>query len=208
MRDSHSPFGSTLSTETALGPRDAIAQSVEARESSRISRLHRTLQALLDTTRANPPASVVAYDQLLGAILDAVMIASEAHMGNLQLVDSVEDALRIRVHRGFGPDFLRFFGLVPHGAYACGLAFAKGEPFVVESIQSNPLYSGESLRQISAADIQACQSLPLIHEGWALGVISVHYRSTHIPLRNRETFASTARLIAEIVAVGLPRELR
>lgn len=204
MSNSESPFPPPGS-ESALGPRVAIAQSIEAREASRTQRLHRTLQALLDTTVANPPASVAAFEQLLGSILDAVMIASEAHMGNLQLVEPSGEALRIRVHRGFGPEFLRFFNVVPHGAYGCGSALSQGGAVVVDDVTASPLFDGESLRQMTAAHIKSVQSLPLVHQGHTLGVISVHYNSGGISPRSRETFASTAALIASIVAAGSRR---
>lgn len=202
---SESPFKSHLSTDTVPDLRNVIAQSAEVREASRSQRLQRMLQALLDTTLANPPATTTAFEQLLGSILDAVMIATEAHMGNMQLVDPGSQALRIRVHRGFSPAFLQFFGTVPHGAYVCGVAFAQGGPLVVEDIVASGLYEGEALRQVIAANIKGVQSLPLVHQGRPLGVISVHYHSGGIPPRSRETFASTATLIAAIVAAGSVR---
>ena len=202
MTNSNSPFKPRASTEVVPGLRDVIAQSVEAREASRSRRLHRTLQASLDATLANPPATVAALDQLLGSVLDSVMIAGDAHMGNLQILDPVSQALRIRVHRGFSSAFLDFFNAVHHGAYACGTAFATGDPVVVEDVVSSGLFAGEALRQMMAANIKAVQCLPLIHQGRPLGVISVHYHSGGIPLRNREPFASAATLIAAIVAAA------
>jgi hypothetical protein len=202
VSDSQSPFSSNQAAGIALGPRDAIAQSVEARESSRLQRLHRTLTALLNTTRVNPPTSAPAFDQLLGSILDAVMIASEAHKGNLQLVDPDTDSLRIRVHRGFSQEFLRFFNAVQHDSFVCGTSFARGTPVVVEDVDASGLFEGDSLALMKAANINAVQSLALIHQGRKLGVISVHYHFRGIPLRSREMFASTSTLIAEIVAAA------
>lgn len=193
--------------DVSLNPRHAIAQSVEARETSRIGRLHRTLGALLESTCVNPPVAGDAFDQLLGTILDAVMDASQAHMGNLQLFDPVTQSLRIRVHRGFSPEFVTFFNSVQHGTLACGTAFARGEPVVVENVESSPLFTPETLRVVTAAGVRAVQSLALINRGRKLGVISVHYRSPTIALRNREAFASTATLIAEIVAAGSPARI-
>lgn len=200
--NSESPFKSQVSIDAGPGLRNVIAQSAEVREASRSQRLQRMLQALLDTTQANPPATVAAFDQLLGSVLDAVMIATEAHMGNLQLIDANSQSLRIRVHRGFSPAFLQFFNSVHSGAFACGTAFAQGGPVVVEDVSTSPLFEGDALRQMTAANIKGVQSLALVHEGTPLGVISVHYHAGGVPARSRETFASTATLIAAIVAAG------
>jgi GAF domain-containing protein len=196
VSDSKSPFNPRQASA-------AIAQSIETRESSRVQRLHRTLQALRDTTRVNPPASGAAVDQLLGSILDAVMIASEADMGNIQLLDPAAETLRIRVHRGFPPEFIQFFNHVHHGAYSCGTALAQGRPVVVDDVGNSPLFGGESLRQMMFAQIKACQSVALINDGRRFGVLSVHYRAAGIPQRSRETFASTAGMIAEIAGAAI-----
>ena len=189
-----------------LAAREVIAQSVEARETSRTQRLHRALQALLDATRANPPANEVARDRLLGQILDALIAATEAHMGNLQLCDPRTHTLRIRVERGFSPAFLHHFDSVHEGLASCGAALQRGEPVVVDDVSVSPLYPPASKRAMAAEGIAAVQSLPLQHEGRKLGVVSVHYRRPQIAPHSRDAFASTATVLAQIVAASDPAE--
>src|SRR6478735_8511799 len=113
MEDKHRQIVTSI---PPFDPRDAVAQSIVARESSRALRLHRTLETMLDLARINPPESTAAFDHFLGTILDAVLISTQAPMGNLQLFDSRSKCLRIRAHRGFKAPFLEFFAEVHDGA--------------------------------------------------------------------------------------------
>ncbi len=184
--------------------RQAISQSANAREDSRVTRLRRTLEALLLSARSHPPADATAFNQLLETVLEAVMLAAEAPMGNLQLRDEQTGALVIRVHRGFKTDFLRFFNAVHDGEAACGAAFAKGGPEIVENVAVSPLYSPGARQAMLTAEARAVQSLALVANGRKLGVVSVHYETPGIAGRSREAFAAAAPLIAQVVATGLP----
>lgn len=192
-----------VASNPPIGPGEAISQSVVARESSRATRLDRTLRTLLDLTRSNPPQNETQLDHLLATILDALMVATEAPMGNLQLFDPTSRSLRIRVHRGFASAFLTFFDSVHAGA-ACSVAFAKGAPEIVDDVATSPLFTPESRRAMLEARALSVQSLALIAGNRKLGVVSVHYRSQGVPVLQREAFASAAALIAQVVAAGMP----
>jgi GAF domain-containing protein len=102
--------------------------------------------------------------------------------------------------------FLHFFGQVSEGAAACGYAFAKGEPQVVEDVASSPLFSSAA-RQVMLEDhALAVQSLALVTPAGKLGVVSVHYAAPGIPAHRREAFANSAPLIARLVEAGLRAE--
>jgi hypothetical protein len=196
-----------VASNPPIAPQEAISQSVVARETSRATRLDRTLRTLLDLTRSNPPQSEAQLDHLLATILDALMVATEAPMGNLQLFDPASQSLRIRVHRGFGSGFLTFFDSVHAGA-ACSAAFAKGVPQIVDDVATSPLFTAESRRAMLEARALSVQSLALIAGTRKLGVVSVHYHRPGVPLLQREAFASAAALIAQVVAAGIPERTR
>jgi len=203
MEETRNPFEPRSDSRTPTAARQAIAQSVVTRESSRATRLHRTLETLLSLTQFNPPATTAALDQLLATILDALLLATEAPKGNLQLFDPVVQALRIRAQRGFSPAFLEFFDQVHEGSAACGTAFAKGQPEVVDDVATSPLFSPSARQALLDDGVQAVQSLALVTSVGKLGVVSVHYTSPGIPAHKREAFANAAPLIARLVEAGL-----
>ena len=203
MEVTKNPFESHPDKRPPLGVRESIAQSVVTRESSRAARLQRTLETLLSLTAYKPPTTPSAFDHLLSTILDALLLATEASKGNLQLFDPVAQALTIRAHRGFSPAFLQFFSQVHDGSAACGCAFAKGEPEVVDDVASSPLFS-PAARQVMLDDhARAVQSLVLVTSVGKLGVVSVHYSHPGIPAHRREAFANSAPLVARLVEAGL-----
>jgi GAF domain-containing protein len=201
MDDKHSRF---VDSNPPVDPRDVIAQSVVARESSRALRLHRTLETMLELTRSNPPATSAALDNLLDTILGALLIATEAPMGNIQLFDPVTQRLRIRAHRGFKPVFLNFFAEVHDGA-ACASAFANGRPEVVDDVATSPLFTPASRRAVLDAGVRAVQSLALTAGDRKLGVVSIHYGAAGISAPRREAFAAAAPLVARVVEAALQR---
>jgi GAF domain-containing protein len=203
MEETNNPFAPRPDSKSPLGAREIIAQSVVMRESSRAARLHRTLEMLLSLTESNPPATTAAQDQLLATILDALLLATEAPMGNLQLFDPATQVLRIRVQRGFSPAFLKFFDQVHEGSCACGCAFAKGQPEVVDDVASSPLFSAAARQAILDDHARAVQSLALVTPARKFGVVSVHYPTPGIPSHKREAFANAAPLVARLVEAGL-----
>ena len=206
METTKNPFEFPPGSQDPLGVRERIAQSVVTRESSRAARLQRTLETLLVLTQSNPPATPIAFEHFLATILDALLLATEASKGNLQLFDPVDQTLHIRVQRGFSPGFLQFFSRVQDTSAACGLAFAKGGPEVVEDIAISPLFSSAARQAILDADVRAVQSLALVTTAGKLGVVSVHYPRPSIPVHRREAFANSAPLVARLVEAGLRAE--
>jgi len=199
MEEMHSQ---SVASNPPFDPRDALAQSVLTRESSRALRLHRTLETMLDLTRSNPPGSPAVFDHFLDTILDALLVSAEAPMGNLQLFDPASGSLRIRAHRGFEAPFLEFFADVHDGA-ACASAFARGEPVVVDDVAVSTLFTPESRGVALAAGVRAVQSLALTAGDKRLGVVSIHYSSPGISQHHREAFATAAPLVARLVEAGL-----
>ena len=139
---------------------------------------------------------------MLPQILDAVMAATDAPMGNIQLVE--RDALRIRAHAGFAADFLGFFAEVRDAHSACGVAFQSGAPIVVENVEQSEIYSEPARRAMLNAGARAVQSLALTGpRAQQLGVISVHYSSHGISRVRQEAFAACGDHIARTVALCL-----
>jgi PAS domain S-box-containing protein len=117
-------------------------------------------------------------DEALAATIDVL----GADMGNIQLLSSGENFLRIVADQGFDQEFLdRFRAVCPEEGTSCGRAFRTGAVVVIEDIELD-----EGLAPYRAivrdAGFRAVVSAPLINRrGEVLGILSAHFRSPHRP---------------------------
>jgi PAS domain S-box-containing protein len=124
------------------------------------------------------------FDECLRQILDAAIAITGADKGNIQLLDSKSDTLRIAVQRGFEKPFLEFFSAVHDGAgAACGAALQSADRVVVEDVARSEIFVGTpSLPVMLAAGARAVQSTPLrSSNGAVMGMISTHFARPHRP---------------------------
>jgi GAF domain-containing protein len=122
-------------------------------------------------------------------------------LGNIQLFNRETGALSIVTQRGFGLDFLEYFGVVgKQDECACGRAMRSREPIVIADVNTDPGFAVH--REIAAAaGFRAVQSTPLIsRDGAFLGVMSTHFRSAHsLSTAELRTFEAHARRTANMI---------
>lgn len=172
------------------------------RESSRAIRLRLRVERILRNSRAEPPRRYGSATSLLDELLEAVTECCGAPMGDIQLFDASSDCLRIRVHKGLKPSFLKFFAEVKDGT-AWHRAFAQGTQVAVEDVSESPVFSAAARNAMLSAGVMSVQSLALrTSSSRHLGVISVHYPRIGIPRARREILAERAPGISEVVEMA------
>src|SRR5262249_29643062 len=78
---------------------------------------------------------------LLDDTLTAVMAATRAERGNVQMMDPRTRTLRIVAHRGFDADFLEFFaGVRAEGS--CGKALLLRRRVIVPDVTTHRIFAG------------------------------------------------------------------
>jgi hypothetical protein len=120
----------------------------------------------------------------LYGILDAAIDAVGAEKGNIQIVDPRRGVLRIAASRGFEKPFLDFFREVRTAeASACGQAFARAKPIIVDNVRKSPIFAGTpALVILVEAGVAAVSSVPLKgRTGQIIGMLSTHFPRTHRP---------------------------
>jgi hypothetical protein len=136
---------------------------------------HRALLTRLDALALTFPAST-PLAALLDEMLDAVMLATDAERGNVQLVNPSIGALEVVAQRGFAPEFLDFFAIVRLTGSACAAAFREGRSVVISDVALDPEFDDASRRVMLRANARAVQSTPLIAPGGhIIGVVSTHH---------------------------------
>lgn len=121
---------------------------------------------------------------LLEPVLKQAMTATGADMGNIQVFDRREEALKIKVHSGFKPPFLNFFANVHDGRGAsCGAALKTVQRVTVEDVTESRIFAGtEALQVLLDSGVRACQSTPLVTPGGELvGMLNTHCRKPTRP---------------------------
>ena len=129
-----------------------------------------------DSDRADP--------NRLELILKTAIESTGADMGNIQVLDVREKALRIRAQWGFRQPFLDFFASVhdERGA-SCGAALQSAQRVVVGDVTKSGIFAGTTaLEVLLDAGVRACQSTPLITPSRKLiGMLNTHYRKPTRP---------------------------
>jgi hypothetical protein len=112
---------------------------------------------------------------LLDRALAAVLSASGAERGNIQLLNPATRSLRIVTHCGFSAEFLEYFAVANDRGSACGRAARERAQVVIADVSLDPGFAPH--RDIAAASgFRAVQSTPLVDlSGQMVGVVSTHY---------------------------------
>jgi len=165
-----------------------------ARELEDMKRLHELSRRLLhggDT------------EAMLREVLVASIELTGAQKGNVQIYDEAVNALTIRTHVGFGPEFLEHFRLVPAGRdCGCGQALERRERILVEDA-----FAGDRYRDLwepyRREGLTACISSPLIGmDGRPYGMLNVHLKERHRPaeyeLRLLDLYVHQAERVLEL----------
>ena len=118
---------------------------------------------------------------LLERALEGAMSLIGADLGNIQLRNVANGALRIAAHAGFDSEFLEYFASVKDGSSACGRAASRCAQTVIVDVNEDAAFAPH--RQAAAASrFRAVQSTPLVDpSGRVRGVVSTHFRQSHCP---------------------------
>lgn len=148
------------------------------------------------------PFGLFANSPLIPELLASIVRVTSADLGNVQLFDSSQRALRITAHHGFEKEFLNFFKTVWTNEFACGAAMKKRSRVVVPDVLSHPLFQDDICKQVMLrAGARSCQSSPLIDgAGRLIGVVSTHFG------RPREFPPDLWKTVDDVIA-GFIREL-
>jgi len=143
-----------------------------------------------------------SVEEVLNEILDAAIEVTEAHLGNIQLVD--QGFLRIVAQRRCSTEFLNFFETVSHETTAaCASALLSRSRVIVEDVCSDDLFRGTTAGEVLLRNgIRAVQSTPLIGpSGEVYGMLSTHFdrpgRPDERALRYLDLLASQAGQVLE-----------
>ncbi len=163
-----------------------IIEDITARKTTEaeLDALRRRLAADLNSmVRLHQISTRFFQEANLGALLEesleTAIDITGADMGKIQLFEECSGTLKMAVHRGFGPRFLKIFATIGVGRAACGEAARRRERVIVENIAESALFIGTpELDAMLEAGVRAIQSTPLIsRSGRLVGVLSTHYRA-------------------------------
>ncbi|MGL5742986.1 MAG: GAF domain-containing protein [Legionella sp.] len=117
-------------------------------------------------------------EHILLSIIDTAIAISEADFGNIQLIDSATQDLKIVEQRVFPQYWLDYWENVSKGHGSCGTALNAGTRVVIEDLCQSLIFHGESLNVQLKAVIRAVQSTPLVsRSGTLLVMFSTHYKA-------------------------------
>jgi DNA-binding NarL/FixJ family response regulator len=125
----------------------------------------------------NNPYVLFRTSPWIPKILTSIIEATDANFGDVQLLDSSRQALRIVAHQGFDTDFVTFFETVSTASLCCVQAMKQRSRVIVSDIASDPLLQHTQARDmILRSRIHTCQSTPMIaSSGELIGVASTHF---------------------------------
>src|SRR5215216_1158655 len=127
-----------------------------------------------------------AGDDIAGCLDEILKVAIEitgADKGNIQLLDNEPGILTLATQSSFEAPFLHFFETIASDDTACGVALQSKQRVIVEDVSKSEIFAGKpSLEILTAAEVRAVQSLPLLSStGSLLGIISTHFSNAHRP---------------------------
>jgi hypothetical protein len=125
----------------------------------------------------NNPYLQFGRSAMILEFLALVIEATGADLGNVQLFDSTNRALRIVAHHGFESEFLRYFDTVSYEDHCvCSTALNERTRVVVADVATDSRLSGDSRGVLLRANVRSVQSTPLIEpSGRFVGMVSTHY---------------------------------
>ncbi|RCH67790.1 ANTAR domain-containing protein [Streptomyces sp. SDr-06] len=135
------------------------------------------------TRRGAPPLDMLGLDgagrahhsEVLSAVLTQTLAITNTPMGNVQLADRAERALRIEKHTGLSADFVDFFAVVGDQGTSCAKAAAELAQTTVHDVATDPVFTSAARQAILEAGSRACHSVPLVTaEGTCVGMVSAH----------------------------------
>jgi signal transduction histidine kinase len=120
--------------------------------------------------------------ELLREVLEINIDVTTSDFGDVQLLDTETERLRVVTQRGLPESFVKYFDGIPVNQEACGSALTSRHRIVVEDVRLCPLFTEPARRTLLEAEAVACQLTPLFSRGGdPLGVISTHFRHPHEP---------------------------
>jgi signal transduction histidine kinase len=177
--------------QALIHKRTELALAAELAKSKRLQEI---------SARLIPEGNV---DALLADILRAAIDFMDADMGSIQLYDAAENELRIIVHEGFEPSYVKSFeSIKPGDQCACAAAMEINQRIVVPDVEASEFFADRpSLAIQLRAGVRAMQSTPLIsRSGRILGILSTHWRRPHEPgLRELRLLDMLARQAADAI---------
>jgi GAF domain-containing protein len=116
-------------------------------------------------------------------LLQSAIAASGADFGNVQLLNTTDNTLRIVAAHGFDSRFLEFFESVKVADECdCAAAMRDHSRIFVADVARHPSFSTSSREMLQQSSVRSVQSTPLVgSSGRFLGVVSTHYRQPNGP---------------------------
>ncbi len=145
------------------------------------------------------------YAQILAAAIE--LMASDA--ASVQMLAADQTSLRLLAWRNFHPDSAAFWQRVAVGAGRTCKALRDNERVVVTDIEACEFMAGTPDQlEYRRSGIRAVQSTPLrSRSGRPLGMLSTHWRTSHIPTEEDFTFFDVlARQAADLIEHTLAQE--
>lgn len=166
-------------------------QRVLAEQLADLAALH-TLSQRLWTSQDTAP--------LLKEILEAAMAIQGGEMGVVRLFDPARGKLATVVNLGLPAAYLERFGSVPVGVAACGLAFERGGPVIVENVEADPHYAPFREAARLGGFRAGSSTLLVSRTGEKLGTISVFFSQSHRPPEHQSRMVELfARQAADLI---------
>lgn len=142
----------------------------------------------------------VALPEILGELMLQIEVLHPGALCSILLMNEAGDTLLQGAAPSLPDAYNRALARVPvaDGVGSCGTAAFRGEPVIVDDIQSHPYW--QDFRDLAArAGVNACWSQPFKdREGKVLGTFAIYHRQTAVPSEQEihliEDYAKLARL--------------
>lgn len=139
-------------------------------------------------------------------ILTTSMALLHTNMGNIQLLDTQKQVLKIAAQKGFDREFLDHFSEVSaKSGSVCGIAFSEKKQIVLGDVEQEPLFAPH-LQVAKNSGFRSVQSTPLFNrDGLPIGMISTHSPAPHYfsrqSLQRMELYAGYVQSFLELMEV-------